>query len=666
MTEQGKTICVLCNFHSQACTYLQAPQPRKRHATQSATAEGSAAKRKRTFQTTPGTGIEEYDTLPGPSLLKRTLGLQNKHHSELVGLHAVSEFFLDIGDSAGHEDTSKAEYVRLVHPSVAFRIRLDSETAGYDQERDDIEEIEAIALNYGPELVQLYFRIIHPSFPVLHKEVFLEKHARSYREFNPPLLAAVYLLASNYWSYSESLANLRRIDIVELQRLAFSTLHNAMRRPKLSAIQAGLLLSQYHGAFAGQDPNQQRDQLIVQLVSVSQSLGLHLDCSEWDIPDWETGLRRRIAWAVYMQDKWTALLEGRPSLISEEGWIVRHLSDSDFPEVMEDDQEGSSEVGRGREVFMSMAKLSVLLAALLKIVFSAKPRQEVETAPDRLVALLAQIKPFQIQLRDWSASLPDSLRMDTAASMKLSSVGYLRLAWLAVEVCIHRTIIRTLVTMGQMDPVIAARCRSAAIERFDNATEFVGRLQAQHIASFWYFTSARCCALFHSFGQILGATAQSEDEMEMYSRKLKEFKWTLKVNSEAGASFMKHALAYIAHAQTVPVVSQQQDRGSTMTSPASAGNEIHRPSPQLRGVEDRQLHGAQHQYPHHQQQQQHLTQQQQQYHWTPQTLDFHFGHNSYNQGYPMGMGSAAFQDTNIVFASQWDASGYTPWTHDLG
>lgn len=80
VTEPGKAICVLCNFHSQACTYLQAPQPRKRPAHLGATADGPATKRNRTIRTKPGTGVEEYDSLPGPSLLKRTLGLQNKHY----------------------------------------------------------------------------------------------------------------------------------------------------------------------------------------------------------------------------------------------------------------------------------------------------------------------------------------------------------------------------------------------------------------------------------------------------------------------------------------------------------------------------------------------------------------------------------------------------------
>ncbi|KAK4504972.1 hypothetical protein PRZ48_002935 [Zasmidium cellare] len=574
VTEEGQTICVLCAFHNQECLYLEAPQPRKRALPSGTTDAQSPSKRSRTILIKPGTGVEEYDTLPGPSLLKRTLGLQNRHHSEYVGPNAIPDVYSGLptdGASNNTHESNKpsADYVRFVHPLAAFRIIPDASTSGWDQERDDIDEIESTAQGHGAELVELFFRIVHPSFPVLHKDVFLEKYERSYREFSPPLLAAVYLLASGYWSYSESLQKARRIDAVALQTLAFNALQNTMRRPKLSTLQAGLLLSQYQKAFMGAVPNEQRDRLTVQLVNLAHSLGLHLDCSNWDIPDWEIGLRRRIGWALFMQDKWSALLESRPSLIIHDDWDVRDLSEDDFPENMEDDLEGSSEVVRGRLVFTHMAHLSVILSEILRLVFSSRARRLIDSTPDKLTVLLEQVKPLQIRLKDWFSTLPESLKMDTAASMKLSSVGYLRLQYLTVEVCIHRNLIRTLVSTELPNPTAAHACRAAANERFVNAIDFVQRLQAQHLASFWYFASAKCCALIHAFGQVLETTAQTEEEKAFYTRKLKEFKFALKVNSEAGASFMKQALALINH--SIRITSQPFDPGSNMTSPASVG-----------------------------------------------------------------------------------------------
>lgn len=176
VTEDGQTICVLCAFHNQECLYLEAPQPRKR-ALPSGTADAqSPSKRSRTILIKPGTGVEEYDTLPGPSLLKRTLGLQNRHHSEYVGPNAIPDVYsgitTDVRDSnAPDPNKPSPDYVRFVHPLAAFRITPDVSTSGWDQERSDIEEIESTAQGHGAELVELYFRIVHPSFPVLHKDV---------------------------------------------------------------------------------------------------------------------------------------------------------------------------------------------------------------------------------------------------------------------------------------------------------------------------------------------------------------------------------------------------------------------------------------------------------------------------------------------------------------
>ncbi|KAF2207019.1 hypothetical protein CERZMDRAFT_115476 [Cercospora zeae-maydis SCOH1-5] len=547
VTEDGSSICVLCRFHGQACTYIEAPQPRKRntHATSSvASAAQLPLKRKRTLHVKPGTGVEEYDTLPG-SLLTRTLGLQNRHHSEYVGLNAVP----DVYSSHALESTAttsdgkpKQDYVRFVHSSHAFRIIPDEQTEGYEQERTVVDEIEALAGGHGRKLVELFFRVVHPSFPIIHKDVYLEKYARSYREFSPPLLAAVYLLASSYWAYDEHLASCRMIDTAALQALAFSSLQNTMRRPKLSTIQAGLLLSQWQKAL--------------QLVNIAHGLGLHLDCSHWELPDWEIGLRRRVGWALFIQDKWTSLLESRPSLISQDEWDVEDLSEMDFPENVEDDQEGSGEVERGRLVFTYMARLSVVLGEILRSIFSARARRMLEAAVDPLSLLLEYMKPLQISLKDWFVTLPETLKMDTAASMKLSSVGYLRLAYLTVEVCLHKKLLRTLNETASPDPTVAQVCRAAASERFANGTDFVQRLQAQHLHSFWYFPSAKCCALIHALGQTLSFTSFSDDEKALYERKLKEYKWNLKVNSEAGASFMKQALALINQTVRVPPAPQ--------------------------------------------------------------------------------------------------------------
>jgi hypothetical protein len=240
--------------------------------------------------TISGTGVEEYDALPeGSTLLKRTLGLQNSHHSQYLGINNPLNVnglgFNTVPESPAR--SAGAIQVRFVHPTHAFRILPDADTVGHSLESSILDSIERAVEGHGPDLVSLYFRVVHPAFPILHKEVFLEKYARSYREFAPPLLAAVYLSASGYWDYSDTLASKPKPEMQPLKKLAVDSLQHAMQRAKLSTIQACLLISQHHSNKLGDAFGETDLNMTSQLVQLAHRLGLHLDASDWDIPDWE-------------------------------------------------------------------------------------------------------------------------------------------------------------------------------------------------------------------------------------------------------------------------------------------------------------------------------------------------------------------------------------------
>jgi hypothetical protein len=156
-----------------------------------------------------------------------------------------------------------------------------------EEELANLDLVESIVAPHGKALVHLYFRIIHPSFPIMDKKVFLEKYERTYREFTPPILAAVYILALNWWSYTPELVNLPKPDARKLERLVPKFMSDVLNRPKLSTVQAGLLLLQR--------PDGDSWALTGQLVAVAQNLGMHLDCERWKIPEWERTLRKRLA-----------------------------------------------------------------------------------------------------------------------------------------------------------------------------------------------------------------------------------------------------------------------------------------------------------------------------------------------------------------------------------
>ncbi len=560
--QEGNTICVLCRFHHQTCLFLENPQPRKRRNTSnSGSGERTNAVEVQdpaTPNNAPGipteedirpqrhesiitqeTPVADYANMKGPSLLKRTLGLQNHRHSFHVG--ASSEFEPGVVSlnplNERDEILLGALSLRNVNGAESFLLKPDQSTSSRDQDVECLDKIEAVVAPHGQALARLYFRIVHPSFPILHKRVFLEKYARSHREFSPPLLAAVYMLALNWWSYSSDLALFQKPDFRELETLAVKTMSHAISRPKLSTIQAGLLLLQR--------PEGDSWALTGSLVAIGQDLGLHLDCSSWRIPSWERGLRKRLGWALFMQDKWGALMHGRPSHISAFDWMVEPVGEDDFPEraAEEDEEEGSTEVDKGRILFGEMIRLTEILAIILSEFYTLNACEEFKKRTGEGVSwVLEKAKPIQIRLKEWFSRLPDCLRMDGVKMKKLNSVGYLHLAYYAVEMTLHRRIIRSLVC--ETNASLVRICRVAAQARLSSATDFVCALRPEHLQSFWYSSSKYSLALVGTFISLLWVTALTKEEANGYKQKLEEYRWTLRLSSKS-AEIIDRAIALL-------------------------------------------------------------------------------------------------------------------------
>ncbi|KAK5987829.1 Transcriptional activator protein DAL81 [Cladobotryum mycophilum] len=482
--------------------------------------------------------LEDMANVGGPTMLKRTLGLQEDRYSQYIG--PTTDFepsLINLSPFDPHDESLLARgTLRKVSDIDTFLMLPDQNTPGYEHVNDDLDAIETIVAPHGRKLIDLYFKVVHPGLPIIQKGVFLEKYERSYREFSPPILAAVYILAINWWDHSEELAQLPRPDVRELERIIRATLEDAMYRPKLSTVQAGLLLSQR--------PEGDQWAPTAQLVAIAQELGLHLDCSGWKIPPWEKGLRRRLAWALYMQDKWGALVHGRPSHIFASNWAVRPLRANDFPDVEwdENDTEERQDIEKGRLVFTRFIQLSEIVSEILDTFYTLQAMQTVSNAAAQGTQLVLSLaKPIQLKLKEWYSGLPANIRVDSYStsrlSARLSCVGYLHLGYFAAEITLHRRIIRSLASnASSVDAYVQSICRSAAKARLISAMDFVNRLTPNHLRSFWYFASKTNFALIGTFGSLLWATSPGREEAEWYRRRLGEYRWTLSVSSKPGES----------------------------------------------------------------------------------------------------------------------------------
>jgi hypothetical protein len=354
---------------------------------------------------------------PGESLCQqrdrygRHIGLSSHFEPILVNLSSFD---------ARNESVITLGTLRKVDKNAAFIMYDD--TQDLPDETEALEAINQIVYPHGPALIDLYFATVHPSFPIVQKHLFNEGLKFGKASVAAPLLAGIYLLALNWWANDEDLANQPKPSADELENIASTSLAAAMRKPKLSTVQAGLLLLQR--------PEADSWSLTTQLVAIGQEIGLHLDCSTWDIPPWERALRKRIAWALYMQDKWSSLIHGRPSHIFGANWAVQPMSgedtsiDTSMTPNSPTDEEEEEELERGHAVFCEMIALTGITAEVMDTFYTQAAIQDFTRAGKKSTEMvLERAKPIQMKLKAWFSSLAPCLRMDDVTAGRLSPNG---------------------------------------------------------------------------------------------------------------------------------------------------------------------------------------------------------------------------------------------------
>jgi hypothetical protein len=105
-----------------------------------------------------------------------------------------------------------------------------------------------------------------------------------------------------------------------------------MHRPKLAVVQAAVLYMHRvpKGRMQALTDGPTIWSFWASTVGLATSLGLHLDCRRWGIPAWEKRLRRRLWWAIFVEDTWRSFLSGRPPTICAEEFDLTELDETDF------------------------------------------------------------------------------------------------------------------------------------------------------------------------------------------------------------------------------------------------------------------------------------------------------------------------------------------------
>ncbi|KAL9598930.1 MAG: hypothetical protein Q9219_004196 [cf. Caloplaca sp. 3 TL-2023] len=546
MNEGSSGTCAACAIHNQQCTFVEDPQPRKRRLDHDGK-EVDSSKRRSTLESHSINEAEiraEIKTESGASRTWVDLNGVVRPRSELLlgnpqhyGTHIgytteLEPILFDIYKASG-KTTQETGYQKP-DPRNAFLVKKSEDDMQEDAESEALTLIESLIGAHGAFMIQNFRDHPNRNFPVVEQPFFDAYNERRSIHIEPGLLAAMYTVAASSPIPNFPSAAQLDIDLGQLEEIAFRWFENSLQKPTLATIQTGILLMQR--------PSVDTKTLNSQLVGAAYELGLNLDCTPWALTETERSLRKRLAWALYMQDKWCALVHGRPSLIPSTHWAVRDLAEHDFKVDYEGLQDADKEeTKRGRELFAQMVALTEVLSTILETFYTLKSMQEVEDAGEEGTRMiLNRAKPIQIRLKEWFAKLPKSLKMDSSHTGKSSSIGHLHLAYFATEITLHRCIIRSLSEYNK-DAYVSHVCRSAAKTRLISAMDFTNRLRPDHLTSFWYFPSKTNFSLIGTFGSLLLATAPGQEEADFYRTRLAEFRWTLCVSSK-NANFLNFAV----------------------------------------------------------------------------------------------------------------------------
>ncbi|KAI5468059.1 fungal-specific transcription factor domain-containing protein [Mariannaea sp. PMI_226] len=485
--------------------------------------------------------------LAGPNPLHGTLGCMTTRFSELYGLGSDMEPILMRHrpyDPVTHEFSQETHAIRRVlerdegqeYP-VTFHLAGDDKSVDSDLTHSLVESIEDCVRPHGPSLVELFWRHVQPCYPLLSKEAFATVYSRSYRYIPPALLGTVYLSALRWWTYDPQLSIRTPPNAAVLRDALQSTLMSSYHRPKLCSIQACLLLLQCQPEDPLNPDHTFQWGLTCQALAIGQCLGLHLDADSWAIPQWERNLRKRLSWALYMQDCWTAVAYGRPLHIHADDWTVQDLTPADFTDWDSEgylptpgpDDDRKSIASTGMNQFILMARLTKILAAVYREFYTARTSREQNT-----VVLFEKARPFFDMLNTWYSSMPPTLQMNVVYQRKLCFHGFLHFSYYGVAMTLLRRLIRsTALPPRCTDDRVLCEIRQIALQTAQSAISFVTSLRPDHLEAFWYFTSPYLFSLLGSFTTLLLVTSLSSQEHHFWQETLNSYLWNLRMMSKS-------------------------------------------------------------------------------------------------------------------------------------
>ncbi|UNI15875.1 hypothetical protein JDV02_002362 [Purpureocillium takamizusanense] len=417
-------------------------------------------------------------------------------------------------------------FLEIEHPDHVNRARQDAS-----------DSIEAKVWPYGENLIRLYFRHVHPIFPIVSKVRFLRRYQADKKSIPACLRGAIYALASVFWSYDGALrgtpASFQQYELVDY---AHQALRREIENPNLFVLQACLLLIHVTPPTIDSMEAPTTWTFAAQATACAQMIGLHLEPSQWNINATEKHLRRKLWWATFYSDCWSSICFGNPPHIACTSYNTAPLTmedvrcDEDVPEDLQylvEQPDASFEVSAGAR-FMQMIHIARLLRTVLDSSFQVNT--SARTINDTLDAQ-SELITVQAKLRDWTSLIPSCLVVQKDERVRSHVTSYncpLHLSFYAAQVLLYRALMHPPTRQAKTTPGSnLRRWFPEALLAFEAFVEFLSCVNKADLFGFWGRHARSQLILCGNFLVFLFMLASERRDIERAYRLLESFHGTM-------------------------------------------------------------------------------------------------------------------------------------------
>ncbi|KAG7883381.1 hypothetical protein KL938_002618 [Ogataea parapolymorpha] len=402
---------------------------------------------------------------------------------------------------------SQKLHVKTLETSCQPQMQITIEDGSRSESNDNGLKIETF-YPHTSNLCELYLKHINTHFPVVSATEFQKRINQNRSCF---LLLTALILATDSWQRDPKLTLMERPNVDPVVQQVTQSILTEASKPSLAAIQSSLLLSQklYLKGF-GIDGTLELAILSV-AYTFAQSMGINLDCTQWNISVWEKRIRRRLWWTLYIQEKWFSFSLGRRSHISRTDWNVCPLTESDFEN--ETLSENNEQRRYSNKLFCLMAELTKLIDGYAS---EADQNTSLESAYKKADVHLQLISEFETKHFDYFR-LENSVYPD-------SPVAALVIASVTAKATIYKSVLHRILLWEQEKPEttndvgkrqsISKEAKQRSILLSAEILDILGRLRAYHFDSFWYSWARFNFATISSFFLLLNQMASKQQEEE--------------------------------------------------------------------------------------------------------------------------------------------------------